>query len=404
MESETPFFNKYWSYQLHLLWYYRYMYKRLLKPDYNEHYLLLGARGTGKTMWLKSHYRDNVVYIDLLDSDTYNTLLATPNRLEEFIPQNFNGRVIIDEIQKIPALLDEIHKHIEDQCEYRFALSGSSARKLKRAGANLLAGRAINYHMYPMTITELGEDFSLEKSLTYGNLPRVYNLKSPQKYIQAYITNYLTEEIQQEALTRNLPAFRRFLEAASFSQAQPINFSKIASDCHVHRKVVTSYFSILNETLISHELPIFHHKAKRELITKNKFYFFDVGIFMGLRPKGPLDSLEEFQGAAIETLLLQELMALNEYYDWGFKLYYWHTRDHREVDFILYGPKGLFAIEVKRSRKFQSDELDSLKLFLDDYPMAQAYFLYGGNKSFDSKGVKIRPYLDFIKKLPKLIN
>jgi len=203
------------------------MYSRIIKYPDNKSFFLFGPRGTGKTTWVKKAF-PNALYIDLLESRLFNDLLADPQRLENFIPVNFKDWIIIDEVQKIPELLNEVHRLIE-KYKHKFILTGSSARKLRRKGPNLLAGRALNFSMHPLTAVELGKDFNLNHSLMYGHLPSVYVESNPKDYLESYIKTYLQEEIQQEGLTRNPGVFSRFLEAASFSQGSILNISEVSA-------------------------------------------------------------------------------------------------------------------------------------------------------------------------------
>ena len=377
------------------------MYSRIISPPKAKSFFLFGPRGTGKTTWVKSAF-PKALYIDLLEAELFNDLTANPQRLSNFIPPDFKDWVIIDEIQRIPDLLHEVHRLIETK-KYRFILTGSSPRKLKRKGPNLLAGRALTLSMHPLSVAELGDDFRLEHSLRYGQLPSVYTEADPKKYLEAYVRTYLEEEIRQEGLTRNLSAFARFLEAASFSQGSILNISSVARECHVERKVVESYFSILEDLMIGYRIPIFSKKAKRRLIVHPKFYFFDVGVYRTLRPMGPLDAPEEVDGTALETLFLQELIALNSAFDFGYKIFYWRTSNGREVDFVLYGPKGLLAFEIKRTSRTTSAMLGGLKSFLADYPMAKAYFVYTGNRRMYDGKIEIVPVLEILKNLKALL-
>ena len=246
-------------------------YHRLLQIPDRESFFLFGPRGIGKTTWLKKTYPQSI-YIDLLDNNTFQKLLANPARLEEYIPPKYEDIIILDEVQRIPELLNEVHRLIETK-KYHFIATGSSARKLRRQGVNLLAGRLLTYSMYPLTHLELGDDFDLQHSLRYGHLPTAYVRKSPKKYLESYISTYLQEEVQQEGYTRNLSGFIRFLEVASFSQGQVINMAKIARECHIQSKVVENYFSILEDLMIGYKLPVFTKKAKRRMIRHSKFYF-----------------------------------------------------------------------------------------------------------------------------------
>lgn len=377
------------------------MYSRLIRPPKAKSFFLFGPRGTGKTTWVKSAFPE-AVYMDLLEAELFNDLTANPQRLSNFIPPGFKEWVIIDEVQRIPELLHEVHRLIETK-KYRFILTGSSPRKLKRKGPNLLAGRALTLSMHPLSVAELGNDFQLDHSLRYGQLPSVYTETDSQKYLEAYVRAYLEEEIRQEGLTRNLSAFARFLEAASFSQGSVLNISSVARECHIERKVVENYFSILEDLRISYRIPVFSKKAKRRLIVHPKFYFFDVGIYRTLRPMGPLDAPEEVDGIALETLFLQELIALNSALDLGYKIFYWRTSNGKEVDFVLYGPKGLLSFEIKRTSRITSAMLGGLKSFLADYPMAKVYFVYGGNRRMYEDKIEIVPVLEILKNLKTLL-
>lgn len=373
----------------------------MIKPPKNKSFFLFGPRGTGKTTWVKSNFT-KAIYLDLLEAELFNDLLANPQRLENFIPKDFNDWVVIDEVQRIPELLNEVHRLIEKN-KYKFVLTGSSARKIRRKGVNLLAGRALSCHLYPLTAGELGKDFDLFRSLAYGHLPCVYTEENPRAYLESYIRTYLEEEIRYEGLTRNLGAFSRFLEAASFSQGSILNISSVARDCGVERKVVENYFTILEDLLIAYRIPVFSKRAKRRLAVHPKFYFFDVGIYQVLRPAGPLDLPEEIGGHAFETLFLQELLAANVYLESGYNIFYWMTANNIEVDFVLYGSKGIKAFEVKRTGKVSGSMLRGLKAFRKDYPSAKLYFIYGGERHLRDGDIEILPLKDALKELPDIL-
>ncbi|MDE0152139.1 MAG: AAA family ATPase [Bdellovibrionales bacterium] len=376
------------------------MYKRKLNPSNEQSYFLLGPRGVGKSWFVANKYK-KALFFDLLYFDTYSKFLVSPHSLSDYIPSSFRGWVVIDEIQKIPELLNEVHRLIEKR-KLKFILTGSSARKLKSKNVNLLAGRALTEYMYPLTAEELKEDFSLKKSLACGHLPMAYQSKNPKKFLNSYIHTYLKEEIQQESLTRSLPNFSRFLSAASFSQGSILNITNIARECSVHRKVVESYFSILRDTLLSYELKPFTKKSKRKTIQSVKFYFFDVGIFQTLYPKGPLDSGRE--GVALETLVLQEIIAQNNYKNLEYEVFYWRTQNHKyEVDFILYGERGLKAIEVKLSNKVSSQDCQSLLEFIKDYPKTKAFLIYMGKEDYFFKDIHIIPVEKFLKSMKSFV-
>lgn len=379
------------------------IYKRLIRidPDARHSVLLFGPRGTGKTLWIKTHLKD-FLYFDLLNTAVFNDFVANPARLEERIPKGFSQYIVIDEVQKVPELLNEVHRMIESY-GYRFILTGSSARSLKRKGVNLLAGRALNYTMHPLTCYELGEDFSLEKALNVGLLPSVYNIPDAKHYLETYITSYLREEVLQEGLTRNLSQFARFLETASFSQGSMLNMSGIAREAGIDRKLVGSYFDILDDLLISYRLPIFTKRAKRRLVSHPKFYLFDPGVYRTIRPKGPLDSPEEIDGNSLETLFLAHLRAINDYYRLGYNLYFWRTSNNVEVDFIAYGERGLFAFEIKRSRSISRSDLSGLKAFSDDYKIAKCYLLYGGDHEEYHDNIHVLPFTKGLEQLIEIL-
>ena len=397
MELLTPILLEKWSFQAQD----DSMFPRTFIPPKRQSYFLFGPRGVGKSVFVGNFYRQGL-FFDLLDSRLYNEFMADPGRLSSRIPKGFDGWVVIDEVQKAPALLNEVHRLIENR-RLRFVLIGSSTRRLRRDDVNLLAGRALTCHMHPLTVAEQGADFNLARALKYGQLPIACTSTDPEMFLQSYVRTYLHEEIQREGLTRNLPAFSRFLEAASFSQGSPLNISAVARDCAVNRKVVDNYFSILRDTLVSHEIPVFAKREKRRVIGSAKFYFFDAGVFRALRPAGPYDSDAEAEGTALETLVLQEIIACNDYRRWNYGIYYWRTRQGAEVDFVLYGARGLKAIEVKRSSRIRREDFKGLQQFKDEYPEAERIFVYSGERRFHEDGIEIVPAATFLRDLEEFI-
>lgn len=377
------------------------MYSRLIIPPKSKSFFLFGPRGTGKTTWVKAAF-PKAVYLDLLEAELFNDLLANPQRLENFIPRG-SAWIIIDEVQRIPEILNEVHRLIEKN-KYNFILTGSSARKLRRRGFNLLGGRALTYAMHPLTSVELRDDFNLDHSLRFGQLPSSCIESDPKRYLESYVKTYLEEEIRQEGLTRNLAAFSRFLEAASFSQGSVLNISNVAGECGVERKVVEHYFSILEELLIAYRIPVFTKRAKRRMIAHPKFYFFDVGVYRTLRPNGPLDMPEQIEGVALETLLFQELLAVNDALGLGYTISYWRTAHNTEVDFVLYGNRGIRAFEIKRTGKVVKSMTSGLVSFCKDYPMAKAYFIYGGKRIMREGAIDVIPILDALRMLPDILS
>lgn len=370
------------------------MFARNLTSPKNKSFFLFGPRGTGKSTWVRQRFPDCLL-IDLLDARDFTDFLAQPTRLAERIPAGHRGWVAIDEIQKVPSLLDEVHRLIETRglC---FVLTGSSARKLRRGGVNLLAGRALTYEMHPLVVGELGEAFDLEFALNFGFLPAAWTEQDPKRYLESYVRTYLQEEVLQEGITQNLPAFTRFLEAASFSQAQPVSYAAVARDCAIERRTVQNYFEVLEQLLIASRIPVFTKRAQRRMTSRPKFMFFDVGVFRTLRPSGPLDRPEEIAGPALETLVWQQLRAINSYEHLGYGFFFWRSADHVEVDLVMYGNRGLLAIEVKRSAAIRSRDLRGLKAFGKDYPQARKLLIYGGQHRETRDTIDLVPLTEFL--------
>ena len=379
------------------------MFNRILKLplDGQSSIFLFGPRGTGKTSWLKEHL-PTALYLDLLDFETLNMLSSNPGRLEGLIPADFQDWIIIDEVQKVPELLNEVHRLIEGR-KLRFLLTGSSARNLRKKGTNLLAGRALTYYMHPLVIQEIDGNFDLNRALTYGMLPNAVTHPDPKQYLKSYIQTYIREEVLQEGLTRNIGSFNSFLEAASFSQGSLLNFSKIGRELNLNRLLVSNYFDILDDLLLAKRLMPFTRRAKREMVAHQKFYFFDAGVYSILRPRGLIDTREEIEGAALETLFLQSIQAINDYYNYEYTIYFWRTQGGAEVDFILYGPRGFHAFEIKRSSKVTSDALKGLKLFGEDYPEAKLHLIYlGKHKQYQGPITSI-PFMEALQALPEML-
>lgn len=376
------------------------MYSRLFNPPEDKSYFLFGPRGTGKTTWVRTHY-PSATYLDLLDFSVYTDLFANPGRLAGYVEGKRSNRIIIDEVQRVPELLNEVHRLIEEK-RYLFVLTGSSARKLRRGGHNLLGGRAHTYFMHPLTALEMGDDFDVLSACIRGMLPLAQD-EGYEQFLKGYIRAYLEQEVQQEGFTRNLSAFSRFLEVASFSQGQILNISNVASEAAIGRKTVEGYFGILRDLLIGYFLPPFTKRAKRRLVTHPKFYFFDPGVYRAIRPMGPYDLPQEIGGISLETLIFQQLYAVNDLMDVGYRTYYFRTATGVEVDFVLYGPRGIIAFEVKRSSTFRSEMIAPLLNFARDYPEAKLYLLYGGKRVMHVSGVTVLPIRQACIDLGKLL-
>jgi predicted AAA+ superfamily ATPase len=345
----------------------------------SQSFFLFGPRGTGKSTYLRKNF-PGALWIDLLKPDEFRRLSAKPEILFELVYGNPEKKtVVIDEIQKIPDLLPAIHSLIGKKLKRTFILTGSSARKLKRSGIDLLAGRVLKKTLHPFLLSEL-KDYSFDLALENGLLPIVIASKAPAEVLDTYISLYIQQEVQYEGLVRSIGNFSRFLEAASFSHASILNISNIARECQVERKVVENYISILEDILISFRLPVFTKKAKRATVSHTKFYFFDAGVFQTLRPKGPLEQPQEISGAALEGLVAQHLRAWNAYKNNSFELFFWRSRSGVEVDFVLYGKQGFYAIEIKNTHRIRPEDLRSLVEFQKDYPQSKTIYLYRGTE------------------------
>lgn len=372
------------------------MYSRSIQPPKTS-FFLFGPRGTGKSSWV-GEALPGALLVDLLEADTHVRLQAAPERLEGMVPPGHRGWIVIDEVQRVPQLLDEVHRLIEKR-KWRFALTGSSARKLRRSSANLLAGRARTHELFPLTAAELGKDFDLRHAVRYGGLPTVWVEDDPADYLASYVSTYLQHEVQQEGITRNLGAFARFLEAASFSQANVLNIAAVARECGVERKTVENWFEALEDLLLAVRLPMFQRRAQRAVTKHPRFFLFDAGVYRTLRPRGTLDSDAEIDGPALETVVLNELRATNSYRRLGYELATWRTQQGHEVDFVLYGERGLHAIEVKRTPTVRGDDLAGLATFGQDYRPAKRWLLYGGTRRLLLDGVQCLPLREGLEEL-----
>ncbi|OGH63415.1 MAG: ATPase, partial [Candidatus Lindowbacteria bacterium RIFCSPLOWO2_02_FULL_62_12] len=310
-----------------------------------QSFFLFGPRGTGKSTWVRRRF-GAALRIDLLAPDVFREYSARPERLRELAAGNPRARVIvIDEVQKVPDLLGVVHGLIEEKRGLRFVLTGSSSRKLKRSGVDLMAGRAVIRTIHPFMAAELDNRFHFEKALRIGLLPLVWNSPDPAEVLKTYAALYVREEVQMEGLVRNVGNFSRFLEAVSFSHAAILNISNLSRECGVERKTVEGYVSILEDLLLGFRLPVFTKRARRAVSMHPKFFLFDAGVFRSLRPTGPLDRPAEIDGAALEGLVAQHLRAWIDYRRARNQLFFWRSRAGLEVDFVVYGPDGFLAIE-----------------------------------------------------------
>jgi predicted AAA+ superfamily ATPase len=308
-------------------------------------------------------------------------------------------QVVIDEVQKLPELLEVAHWMIEEKGGVQFIFTGSSARKLRRGGVNLLGGRAAQKSLHPFMAAELGGRFRLEEALRLGMLPVVHGAADPAEILRTYNGLYLREEVQAEGLVRNAGSFSRFMEALSFSQAAVLNLANVARECQVNRKTVEGYLEILDDLLLGFRLPVFSRRAKRELAAHPKFFFFDAGVFRVNRPTGPLDSAADIDGAALEGLVAQHLRAWCDYSSGDHRLHYWQTRAKVEVDFVVYGASGLYALEVKNSGRVRPEDLRGLKAFAADYPECRRLLLYRGTERVLQDDILCLPCEEFLQSL-----
>lgn len=339
----------------------------------------------------------DALWLDLLDPELHRQLAAHPERLKERLDVPMCPRtVVIDEVQKVPELLTVVHKYIERKAGFRFVLTGSSSRKLKRSGMDLLAGRAAVASSHPFMAAELGESFDLEETLRLGAVPLVLAAEEPQATLAGYVMLYVREEVMAEGLVRDMGGFSRFLEAISFSHASLLNIAEVSRECEVSRKTVEGYVSVLEDMLLGFRLPVFSRRAKRKLIKQSKFYFADCGVFRSVRPKGPLDRAEEIDGGALEGLVFQHLRAWVDYSEEEHRLFFWRTQAGTEVDFVVYGEAEFCALEVKNSAKVNRKDLRGLKTFQADYPESRAVLLYRGTERLSVDGILCLPCDEFL--------
>lgn len=368
-----------------------------LPPPGTESFFLWGPRQSGKTTLLRETY-PGARWLDLLKSDELRRYLDRPELLREELRAEPAPHVVIDEVQKVPALLDEVHWLVENT-RTSFAMCGSSARKLKRGAANLLGGRALRYELFGMTAAELGTEFELDRVLNRGYLPRMCQAERAGRLLGSYVADYLREEIAAEGLVRNLPTFSRFLDAAALSDADLVNFSNIGRDCGVSSPTVRSYFEILVDTLLGRWLPAYTARPKRRVIGAPKFFFADVGVVNQLAKRGALARGGELYGKALENWVCHELSAAIAYRESSSELSYWRLASGIEVDFVI--DRARIAIEVKASAKITSDHLKGLRAFAVDQPKVQRRLVVclEGRRRTTDDGIEILPIAAFVDEL-----
>ena len=371
--------------------------RRFLSPPHQS-FFLFGPRGTGKTTWLRETFPDALT-LDLLQPDIARGLLARPERLRDLVrgaPDR--ATVVLDEVQRAPELLNVVHALLESRDRRQFVLTGSSARKIRRGGFDLLGGRAAIRTLHPFMGAEF-DRFNLGDALRHGLLPLAVAAEHPDEVLRAYATLYLDEEVRLEGWARNVGAFARFLEGVSFSHGSVLNLANVARECEVERKTVAGYVDVLEDLLLAFRVPVFNRRARRETAAHPKLYLFDGGVFRALRPRGPLDRPEEIDGPALEGLVAQHLRAWIAYRAGDATLAYWRTRSGVEIDFVVYGTAGFWAIEVKNTARVRPEDLRGLKAFGTDYARAELLLLYRGERRERDGRIWILPVEDFLREL-----
>lgn len=359
---------------------------------------LWGPRQTGKSTLLRATYPD-ATWIDLLKSDEMARYLSRPALLrEELEARPATGVVVVDEVQKVPALLDEIHWLIENRGRV-FALCGSSARKVRRSHANLLGGRAVRHELTGLVAPELGTAFDLDRMLNHGTLPRHYLSDEPRPLLRAYVGDYLKEEIAAEGIVRRIPAFSGFLAAAALADGEMVSYATIARDCGVSAPTVNGYFEILVDTLLGRFVPSFTRRPKRRVIQAPKFYFADVGVVNVLARRGRVEHGSELYGKAFESWVLHELWAASRYRELYFEISYWRVASGFEVDFVLGDMEA--AVEAKAVERVTSDHLKGLRQLAVDHPETRQRWLVclepRARRTED--GIDILPYREFVRRI-----
>ena len=365
-----------------------------------ETFFLWGPRQTGKSTLLRQRYRHGV-WVDLLKADEFRRYASRPELLREELEAQGPDparQVVIDEIQKVPALLDEVHWLIENRALH-FALCGSSARKVKHGAANLLGGRALRYELRGLTSAEVGASFDISRALNHGYLPRMYEAGQPRRLVDAYIADYLRQEVAAEGLVRSLPAFSQFLDVAALSDGEPVNYSNVARECGVSGPTAKAYFGILEDTLLGRWLPPWRRRAKRRLSAMPKFYFEDVGVVNRLARRGELVPGSDVYGKAFENWVFHELSSFLAYGDIDEQLTYWRLPSGIEVDFVV-GDMRL-AVEAKASARITSDHLKGLRTVAEEHPRiaGRVVVCLEPRARRTADGIDILPWAEFARRL-----
>lgn len=381
---------------------------RLLKPSNNSSFFLFGARSTGKSTWIDTEFipkiGSNYFKINLLDDEAEELYLKNPSALLQQVNALSQKPewIIIDEVQKAPRLLDIVHNLIETK-KIKFLLTGSSARKLKLAGANMLGGRAFEYRLFPFSSVELKNSFDLDEMLNFGLLPRIFEFSDPSdkiKFLKSYVSTYIKTEIQMEQLVRKIEPFRNFLEIAAQMNGKITNYSKISKDVGVDAKTVQTYYDILEETFIGFRLPAYHNSIRKSQLTTPKFYFFDVGVKRALDSsvRSAVTPGTSFYGETFEHFIILEFLKLNTYLESDFRISYFQTSDHSEIDLILSRGREKIFVEIKSSKQVDQTEVNKLSVYAKE-EKAKAYYLSNDLNTFKIKNVKCMNWKDGIKEI-----
>ncbi|MBC6415214.1 MAG: ATP-binding protein [Bdellovibrionales bacterium] len=388
------------------------MIQRLQKLDTKQSLFLFGARGTGKSTLLKQKFNSsNILWIDLLNYKKESLFSKNPDRLSFLISSKLYKKVIIDEIQKVPKLLDIIHHEIVKNKKIQFIMTGSSARKLKRGQANLLAGRAIAYYLHPFSYLELGKKFQLKTALQFGGMPEISNLKSKKEiilFLESYVENYLKEEILQEQIVRNIQPFKNFLEIMAQLNGETINYSKFAREVGSDHKTIQNYFSVLEDTLLGFFLPAYSHSIRKQQQKAPKFYLFDLGVKRALEGvlTIPIKKNTYSFGKTFEHFLILECFKLNHYLRKFYKFSYLKTKNGLEIDLIIQKPnKKEILVEIKSTDILRKDHVSKLNKFSKDWTYPHSKQLWSLDSNVQNiEGVKCLPWKIALKKLFQISN
>jgi predicted AAA+ superfamily ATPase len=375
------------------------IFQRLLIPPKGS-FFLFGPRGSGKTTWIQTRF-SKAPSINLLDEGRYQTLLQNPAKFYEELSVHPSGSwVTVDEVQRLPNLLNEVHRLIEEK-KFKFALTGSSARKLKRAGVNLLAGRAVRRLFYPLTPMEMGQEFDLHRALQFGTLPLIVHAEDPKDTLLSYVQMYLKEEIQAEAIVRNLGGFSRFLPIAALFHGQILNISNVARDAEISRPTANGFFEILEDTLLGHRLPAFESTLRVREKKHPKFYWIDPGILQSIKKEFSAPSQNDL-GPLFEGLIFMLLSFQRDTFQEIDDLFYWSPAEAKqtEVDFLIQRGKEKIAIEVKATSRLRPEHFVGLKAIAELPQLKRRILIYlGREKLLKEGGIEVLPFGEFIEEL-----